>query len=437
MKSSTKIILSLLLSSNLLNADALSFTKAYSLALVNANSIKSSEYLAKSDKEKINQEEAQLYPQLRLNASYKLSNYQYHKDYPSLNNHIRQNQFNANITLKQAIYVPETYSRIDIQESRSKYSEVKVKLEKERLALDVFKAYLDLLKSRTKIELLESYLTASKIKYTKVKKQFEKNLSNKMDLLEFEVELNNAKIELSKEEKFFDAYKLRLEQFIGTTEYELPNLKGSEISLVNMLDQMRFKIMGTLRSLKVEQAKVAADISQNNIENAKNGHLPSVTLDASFSKYEMNEPDVTAPYSHVEFAMININLPLYSGGYTSSKVASSKLEYKAALEEIKRVEKETDIEYHHNLALFNASIESVTLYKETLASTQLYVKSVEEGYKYGLKSIIDLTEAQSKFYEVKYKYVENIYEMINSYITLITITHNFDGISLLDELVEE
>ena len=437
MKNSTKFILSLLLSSNFLNANALTFTEAYTLALVNANSIKSSEYLAKSDKEKINQEEAQLYPQLRLNASYKLSNYQYHKDYPSLNNHIRQNQFNANITLKQALYVPETYSRIDIQESKSTYSEVTVKLEKERLALNVFATYLDVLKSRSKIELLHSYLTSSKIKYTKVKKQFEKNLSNKMDFLKFEVELNNAKIELSKEEKFLDAYKLKFEQFIGKEKYELAKLKGSESSIIDMLDQMRFKIMGTLRSLKVEQAKVAANISQNNIQSAKSAHLPSVTFDASFSKYEMNEPDVTTPYSHIEYAMINVNLPIYTGGYTSSKIASTKLEYKAALEELKRVEKETTIEYNHNLALFNASIESVTLYKDSLASTELYVKSIEEGYKYGLKSVIDLTEAKSKFYEVKYKYVENIYEMVTSYINLIMITHNFDGISLLDELIKE
>jgi len=438
MKSSkTALFLSLLLSSTFLSATTLTFSEAYNLALENANSIKSTKYLAEADKEKITQEKSQLYPQLRLSLSYKSSNYEYHKDFPSNVDNIKQNQFNGTITLRQPIYAPETYSRIDMQKSRSKYSDVKVNLEKEQLAQDVFNAYLDVLKSRSKIELLESYLEFNRIKYKKIKKQFEKNLSNKMDLLEMEVEYNSAKIDLSKEKKFFDAYSLRLKQFIGDARYELPKLKKSDAPILEMIDQMSFKIMGTMRSLKIKEAKIAAEISKNSVENAKDGHLPTVTLDAAASRYEMNEPDVTAPYAHTEYAMINVNIPLYSGGYTSSKVASSKLEYKAALEEIKRTEKEVGIEYRHSLALFNASIASVKMYKESLASTELYVKSIEQGYKYGLKSIIDLTEAKSKFYEVKYKYVENIYEMVNSYITLIIITHNFDGISLLDELVKE
>ena len=439
MKNNTKNILlsSLLLACVNLSASALTFTTAYDLALLNASNIKSSSYLAEADKEKITQEESQLYPQINFSGGFKTSNYQYHKDFSTANKSIQQNQFNASLSLKQSIYTPEVYSRIDLQESRSKYSEVKVELEKEQLAQNVFNAYLDVLKSRSKIELLTSYLTFNKTKYNKILKQFEKNLSNKMDLLEMKVEYDTAKIDLAKEQKLFESYSLKLEQFIGDAEYTLPALKKSDQPILNMIDTMQTMVAGDMNSLQITQAQVAAEISQKNIENASDAHLPTVTFNASATKYQMNKPDVTAPYDNVELAMININIPIYGGGYTSSRVASSKLEYKAALEEIKRVQKDVGVEYSYQKAIFNASVESVTLYRDSLASAALYVESVEQGYKYGLKSLIDLNEAKSRFYKVKYTYVENIYEMVNSYIALLMITHNFEGIKLLDELVKE
>ncbi|MDQ1245049.1 MAG: outer membrane protein, partial [Campylobacterota bacterium] len=49
---------------------------------------------------------------------------------------------------------------------------------------------------------------------------------------------------------------------------------------------------------------------------------------------------------------------------------------------------------------------------------------------------IDLNDAKNKLYEVRYKYIENIYEMVNSYIGLLMVTDNFKDIGLLDKLVE-
>ena len=60
---------------NSLNAEVLNFSRAYELAIENANTIRSSVYVSQSDKEKINQEESQLYPQINLSASYKKTEY--------------------------------------------------------------------------------------------------------------------------------------------------------------------------------------------------------------------------------------------------------------------------------------------------------------------------------------------------------------------------
>jgi len=416
------------------NAEVLNFSRAYGLALENANHIKSSVYVSEAEKEKINQEESQLYPQINLSTSYKKTEYESN---PS-KNMTRQGLITYSLTARQSLYNPEVNSRIDMQESRSKYSDIKVEFQKEELAQKLFKTYLDILKSQNKIGLLESYLEYNRSKLEGLTKKFDMNLSNKMDLFQMRVEYDSAEIELEKEKKLFQVYDLKFKQYIGDTAYELPKIESDKL-ILETIKEMRAQVLGSGdldKSLKVKQAEAAVEISASELENAKAGHLPKLTFDAAYSKYDTDTPTVDAPYNTTKYAMINLNIPIYGGGYVSSKVDSSKLMIKAAGEDLENAKKEVHVQYDEYMALFEASSESVWMYKKALESAELYLQAISQGYEYGLKSIIDLNDAKNKLNEVKYKYVENMYELVNSYIGLLMVTHNFKELNLLDKLVE-
>lgn len=415
-------------------AEVLNFSRAYELALENANGVRSAVYVSEADKEKINQEDAQLYPQINVSASYKKSEYVAN---PS-NNTTRQGLISYSLTARQAVYNPDIYTRVDMQESRSKYSQTRAELEKEKLAQDLFNVYINVLKSKNKINLLESYLEYSKSKLEELTKRYELHLSNKMDLLQMRVEYASAQIELDKENKLFDVYNLKFKQYIGETVYELPKME-SDKQISDTIEQMKQRVVSDERlqeSLKIRQAQAAVEVSKADVQNAKAGHLPKVTFDMAYTKYDTDTPTVDAAYDSVGYAMLSLNLPIYSGGYVSSKVDSAKLMYMASNEDLEKVKKETQVAYDEYLAIFEASAQSVAMYNDAFKSAELYVSAIEQGYEHGLKSIIDLNDAKNKLYEVKYKYIENIYEMVNSYIGLLMVTDNFKDIGLLDKLVE-
>jgi len=415
-------------------AEVLNFSRAYERALENSNSIKSSVYLSKSDKEKIIQEESQLYPQVNLSASYRKSEYT-----TNPTKHVtKQGLKTYSITARQSIYNPEVYSRIDMQESRSEYSHTKVELEKEELAQNLFNVYLDVLKSKNRIEVLKAYSEYSRSKLQELTKKYEVNLSNKMDLLEMRVEYNSSQIDLNKEIKLLKVYELKLKQLIGDLEYELPVIDINK-PILEMINSMKERVLSddnTSLSLKIKQAQIALKISQEDIKSASSGHLPKVNLDATYSKYSTDSPTIDSPYDNVKSVMLTLNIPIYSGGYVSSREESSRLMSRASSEDLQNTTKEVKVEYDRYLALFDASVESVSMYKEAFESAELYVEAVDQGYEHGLKSIIDLNDAKNKLYEVKYKYIENIYEMVDSYIGLLIVTNNFKDIDILDKLVE-
>ena len=436
---SKKYILALLLVSLFIsysNAEVLTPSKAYEYALLNANDIQSAVYQAESRKESITQEKSKLYPQINFSAYYKKSDYEYSESYGG--NNIKQGLGSYTMSLRQSIYNPEIYSKINMEVLRDELFQAKVELQKRELAQSIFKVYLDVLKSVNKIELYKAYLEYNKNRLEELTKKYEMNLSNKMDLLQMRVEYSSTKIDLKKEKKSLKINELKLEQLTGVTEYSLPTI-SSKRDISNIMNVMEGTVMhssGFSSNLKVKQAKTALKLSQKEISNSFNAHLPKVDLEASISKYQTDDPTFDSTYDNVKQVMLKLNIPIYSGGFTSSKVTSSEFMYKAASQDLISTQKEVKVEYDELLLFFNASIESVAMYKEALDSAELYVEAITQGYDHGLKSIIDLNDAKNKLYEVKYKYIENIYEMLDAYTGLLIIENNFENLSLLDEIVE-
>lgn len=414
-----------------MSAKELLFSTAYDLAIKNSNQLHSKEYSHYADKELINQEKSGLYPQINLSAYYKKTNY-YSNPSDKLT---KQGLFNYTVSLKQTIYNANNYSRIDLQKLRSKYSKVELELQKQYLAKDIFKAYLDVLKSKSKIASLQAYLKYQDSKLKALQKQYNMKLVNQMDLLEMKVQYNSSLIDLNKEKRLFDVYNLRLKYFIESDKYKIPTINiDKNISLI--LTQMKNAVSKDIDSLEVKKVEVASKLSYKMVENAYDAYMPTVSFDASYSKYKTDTPTIEAPYNHIESAMININIPIFNGGYTSSRVQVAKLKYNAAQEDILSTKKKINVAYHEDLINFNTALNSVFLYKKAYKSAKLFVEASNQGYLKGLKSIVDLNNAKAKMYNIKYKYIDNLYTMIDAYIAILIETNKLKDIKFLDQLIK-
>jgi len=430
-------VLSVLIISSL-SAETLVFSNAYQLALENAHSLKAFVFKTEGAKERIEQAQSALYPQVNLSAYYKKSQYNYNKNYSANSDTINQGLINYSLSVKQSIYNADTYSKITMERSRAELNELSVELEKEELAQTVFKVYLDLLKTHNKIDLYKAYLKYSKSRLDELNKKYEMYMVSKMDLLEMRVEYQSAQIDLKREKKLLTVHELRLKQLIGDIDYELPLIDSTK-SVVDSISSMKLSVLDKddfSSNLQLLQARLSLRLSKEEITNSFDAHYPRLDLDASYAGYETDDPTSDSLYKDVKSIMLVLNIPIYSGGRTSSRVRELELNSNAANEELINTDKEIRVKYDEYMALFDASAESVSMYKDAFESATLYVDAIEQGYAHGLKSIIDLNDAKNKQYEVKYKYIENIYEMVDSYIGLLIVTNNFENIELLDKLVE-
>lgn len=417
-----------------LNAQNLTFSEAYNLALSKSNMLLSSKYISESRKEDMNQTKAALYPQLSSKVSYSNRYSHMNELLNRVNDGERERSLDYSISLKQSIYDPELYSKIKMEKDRVKLANLKFKKTKQDLFSEVFESYIKIFKVQNRTTLLESKVKYFKYVNDAAKKKHKLSLISKMDMLKAEVDYNTAKIELKKEKQLLEISKNDLERLIELSNFSLPKINYS-INL-DELKKLKKVIIGNnlhLSSLEVEEARISKDFTKNALSNAFDAHLPKLSFDASYTKYYSH--DVASDYEDTARYMIVLNIPIYQGGAINSKIKSSKLKHNAAIEDYKLAQKKTKIEFEEYRSEFGAAVESLILYKTSLKSANLYLESIEQAYNKGLKSIIDLYEAKNKLNEIKFSYVESLAKLIEAYSGLLMISNNFEKIELIDSII--
>jgi outer membrane protein len=295
--------------------------------------------------------------------------------------------------------------------------------------------YIEVLKSKNKIKLYDTYRRSQADKLRLVKRKYEMKLSNKMDLLQGKVDYHFSEIDILKEKKLLKLNRLRLQHLTGRSAATLPEATFKPIethTLQRMKDTVAIE-KKHLSNLRIEQAQEAVHLSQQEITAASDGHLPTLSLSAQYSKIIADKS--VSSLENTKSITLQLQIPIYRGGKTESRVAASKLAYSAKQEELLQVQDDINEEYEERWLLFNTAIHSLILYQEALKSANLYLDAIQQGLDNGLKSIIELNDAKTKLYEVKFKYNENIYEMISAYIRLLVLTNHLEDLNIVDEII--
>jgi len=422
-----KILLYLLLGTfNGLYAERLSLSQAYALALENSKNIKMNAYQVEIQKKRVEQAKSELYPQVYLSGSYG------RKEYGA--NGLAKFS-NYAVTLQQSVYNPTIKRRVDVEESKATLSETEIELQKQELSTLVLQLYLEILKAENKIGLYTSYIDANQDKLNLLEKKYSMALSNKMDVLEGEVAYHFSRIDLRKEKKNLRLNRLRLKHLIGTGEIDLPNIQFGRINDTT-IGQMRATIQAEenrLFNLRIQMAQQSVDISKKEIKAAASEHLPNLSLSGQYAKIDADR--TISSFENTKSLMLELRIPLYQGGMVKSRVQSAKLMHQAREEELLLTQDEIQEQYVERLALFDDSVGSLEFYQEALSSAELYLDSIEQGLQNGLKSKIELNDAKNKLYEVKYEYLENMYDILDSYIGLLILTNRLDQLGLVDEVI--
>ncbi len=172
-------------------------------------------------------------------------------------------------------------------------------------------------------------------------------------------------------------------------------------------------------------SRLAAEIARDEISIARGGHMPYVSLTATRSNTDTNADRTTATGtfpadsdSEVDEIALQVTLPIYSGGRTSSRVRQTVYLHRAAKERLERTARETERATRDAYLGVMSEISHVKALKQSLESSRTALQAIEAGYEVGTRTAVDVLDArrglalaQSAYARSRYDYLLNLIQL--------------------------
>ncbi|HXQ64835.1 MAG TPA: TolC family protein, partial [Steroidobacteraceae bacterium] len=185
-------------------------------------------------------------------------------------------------------------------------------------------------------------------------------------------------------------------------------------------------------------ARLAADIARENIVTARAGHLPTIDIVASRNgndtgayaqAFGTTYPADTLTYD--KQIGVQLTVPLYSGGNTSSRVREAVYRHRAARERLEQTARETERQTRDAYLGVISEISRVQALKQALASSQTALQATEAGYDVGTRTAVDVLLARQRLLDAQTNYARSRYDYVINVLTLEQAAGTLDESRLL------
>jgi outer membrane protein len=177
------------------------------------------------------------------------------------------------------------------------------------------------------------------------------------------------------------------------------------------------------QNLELLASRLDEQIARDEIAFRRTGHYPAIDLVASRSSNDSDEdrrfgggPFVPSDSAITSDAIgIEVTVPLFSGGRTSSQVREAVYLHRASRENLQRVSRETERAARDAYLGVNSEISRVKALEQAVASSRTALEATQAGFDVGTRTIVDVLTSQrllyqaiTNYYQSRYVYIGNV-----------------------------
>ncbi|MGL4454324.1 MAG: outer membrane channel protein TolC, partial [Plesiomonas sp.] len=344
--------------------------------------------------EQINQARSTLLPQLNANAG---ANYNRDTSRSS-----ESNGTLAQITLTQSLYDRANWVKLTQAEKKGSQADVNYSAAQQNLILRVANAYFGVLRAQDDLTVILAEKKAVYRQLEQTKQRFDVGLVAITDVQDAQAQYDQV-----------IASQITAQNSLDNSLENLREITGNLPNQINILDTKQFS---TQKPLKIDQlmkeadaknlslmaARLGQELSRESIRLAESGHLPTLGLQGSLGLTDTTVTQGASPSTHGDNSSVGINLaiPLYSGGRTSSQVKEAEFGFISSSEDLERVYREIqkNVRAAHNNIV--ASISSIGANEQAVVSAKSALDATEAGYEVGTRTIVDVLNSTRSLYNV-------------------------------------
>lgn len=396
------ILLSGLGFSGQLMAQPLTLLEAIQTTLTQNDELAAKQAKLQADEEAVNQAWANVKP----NVSFQYSTG--YSEYSTTYANDQDSHFNrGTLSLVQPLYSMKRFRTIDRSEISVNTSKLQFQLDEQTKILEMVEAYLELAKYVKVLKISEKELADHVVKVKRLDAMLKRGLATKMDTLEAQARYDELKANLVGNQNDVKVRQKRLEHLLGTPVEDIISMQESlwerARSIVAKTDWYQ---VAWQKTLSVQVAQSQFELAQEDVAVRRAEHWPEVNLRIEAGETDSYETSIKDDRK----IQLEMTLPIYQGGGTSSKVtAAEKMmqSYAFLLKDRKRFVK---VKLEEVLARLDGSIANISALQQSRQSNEAYLEAAQKGLDYGLRGVFDVLEAKARLYDAERKLTFEVYD---------------------------
>lgn len=273
------------------------------------------------------------------------------------------------------------------------------------LILRVAQAYFDVLDAQIDVEVAEAQKTAILKQLEQAKRNFEVGVSTIVDTNEAQARHD---LTASQEIAARNALEIRKRTLQGIIDRFPDNLMSAK-EIASDLDKLTYAVMDEWVhaaeeknfALKIQQA--AYEIASQEVKRIWSQHYPTVDLVAQYSDQTGVGGAITGRGIDLISKSIGVqlNVPLFQGFSVQSRVREALANQNRALHDLETIRRNITLQTRQQFLNVTNGIAQVKALKQALISSQSQLDSTMLGQEVGVRTEVDVLNAQQQLYSAK------------------------------------
>ena len=329
----------------------------------------------------------------------------------------------AVVTLNQAIFDQRVFTGLKAAKSTREFYVLNAQLSNEQIIENVATAYYQVFVQEENLKTLNvSYANTEKVRNV-IKSLVDNGLAKGIDLDRTNVQLTNISANRQQLVNAVELSKNSLKFYMGVPIDKPIELEAKSIEPrpeliagnVNLDERTEVKVLNKNRELL-----------QYNLKATEAYLYPTVGLTANYGWAGMgknfpltnglNNGVLWSDYSAIG---LNINIPIFTGGATKSKIQQAEIDIQDLDVDIENTQLSLNLEYKNAIENIENSIINIENMKGNVELAEKVQKDTQSNYQYGLATLTEVLDSENALTDAKQNYTTSLLDYKQAEIKLI------------------
>jgi outer membrane protein len=328
--------------------------------------------------------------------------------------------YNYGLNVTQPLYRRQnsvTYEQAKIQ---VKQAENQLSAASQDLMTRVAKAYFDVLLARANLNTTRAQKTAVAEQLEQAKRNFIVGTATITDSREAQARYDLVVAQELGAENDLEVRVRALEQIVGKPVGELAGLSlPVTLNPPEPVDMNAWVEQAYASSLQVALAQQSLEIAAREVDKSQAGHYPTLDAVGSLTQnYASSSAQGIGSDVRALVVGVQLNIPLYQGGAISSRVREAVANQERARQDLENARRTVALQTRQAYLGVTSGLGQVKALEQAVASTQLQLESTKLGQEVGVRTAVDVLNADQQLALARRDFANAIYTTILSQLQL-------------------